>query len=180
MGGVVLPRQATGADRGPDHGGPGTRAAVLAGERAARRDLRDQIARLERQLGDAFVTAFPFGGLPPVAGTPAAPAARLLTLGELEQVRDDLAARLSAARAGIAEHADRQERARLAREHAFLDPAGHRFARISCRELGEPGCAWEVRPRLGLIGMLMGWWQVKLSSGCPLPGLIGTASCARC
>jgi hypothetical protein len=27
-----------------------------------------------------------------------------------------------------------------------------------------------VRPRLGLIGMLMGWWQVKLSSGCPLPG----------
>jgi hypothetical protein len=25
-----------------------------------------------------------------------------------------------------------------------------------------------VRPRLGLIGMLMGWWQVKLSSGCPL------------
>jgi hypothetical protein len=26
-----------------------------------------------------------------------------------------------------------------------------------------------VRPRLGLIGMLMGWWQVKLSSGCPLP-----------
>jgi hypothetical protein len=27
-----------------------------------------------------------------------------------------------------------------------------------------------VRPRLGLIGMLMGWWQVKLSSGCPLAG----------
>jgi hypothetical protein len=31
------------------------------------------------------------------------------------------------------------------------------------------GCGvWQVRPRLGLIGMLMGWWQVKLSSGCPL------------
>jgi hypothetical protein len=25
-----------------------------------------------------------------------------------------------------------------------------------------------VRPRLGLIGMLAGWWHVKLSSGCPL------------
>jgi hypothetical protein len=51
----------------------------------------------------------------------------------------------------------------------LLDPAAHRFARVSCRELGEPGCgAWQVRPRLGLIGMLMGWWQVKLSSGCPL------------
>jgi len=37
--------------------------------------------------------------------------------------------------------------------------------------VGEPGCGvWQVRPRLGLIGMLMGWWQVKLSSGCPLPG----------
>ena len=23
---------------------------------------------------------------------------------------------------------------------------------------------------MGLIGMLMGWWQVKLSSGCPLAG----------
>lgn len=27
---------------------------------------------------------------------------------------------------------------------------------------------WQVRPRLGLIGMLAGWWHVKLSSGCPL------------
>jgi hypothetical protein len=25
-----------------------------------------------------------------------------------------------------------------------------------------------VRPRLGLIGMLMGWWRVVISSGCPL------------
>ena len=28
---------------------------------------------------------------------------------------------------------------------------------------------------IGLIGMLMGWWQVKLSSGCPLPGGHGVA-----
>ncbi len=41
--------------------------------------------------------------------------------------------------------------------------------RVSNREIGEPGCGvWHVRPRLGLIGMLMGWWEVKLSSGCPL------------
>ena len=51
----------------------------------------------------------------------------------------------------------------------LLDPAKHRFARVSCRDLGEPGCGvYMVRPRLGLIGMLAGWWQVKLSSGCPL------------
>ena len=52
----------------------------------------------------------------------------------------------------------------------LLEPGKHRFERVSCSDLGQPGCgAWEVRPRLGLIGMLMGWWQVKLSSGCPLP-----------
>jgi hypothetical protein len=42
--------------------------------------------------------------------------------------------------------------------------------RVSREDIGERGCGhWEVRPRLGLVGMLMGWWQVKLSSGCPLP-----------
>jgi hypothetical protein len=41
---------------------------------------------------------------------------------------------------------------------------------VTQRELGAGGCGvWRVRPRLGLVGMLMGWWQVKLSSGCPLP-----------
>src|SRR5437588_9452588 len=32
-------------------------------QRAARRSLRAQIARLERELADAFVTAYPMGGL---------------------------------------------------------------------------------------------------------------------
>ena len=32
---------------------------------------------------------------------------------------------------------------------------------------------------MGLIGMLMGWWQVKLSSGCPLPGGRGWSADAR-
>jgi hypothetical protein len=49
------------------------------------------------------------------------------------------------------------------------DPAAHRFARVSREDLGETGCGgWEVRPRLGLIGMLAGWWHVVVSSGCPL------------
>ena len=138
-------------------------------ERAARRTLRTQIARLERDLSDAFVTAFGMGGLDqpePVAGEP-----RLLDLGELELVRDRLADRLHAARAQIAERADEQEDKRLQLERMLLDPGAYRNTRIPCRELGDPGCGvWQVKPRLGLIGMLMGWWQVKLSSGCPLPG----------
>ena len=149
-----------------------------ADERVARRSMRAQIARLEAELADAFVTAFPMGGLdrpPAYAATP-----RLLGLGELEQVRDDLAERLRVARVRIAERAREQEDKRLVLERMLLEPGAYRFVRITRAELGEPGCgAWEVRPRLGLIGMMMGWWQVKLSSGCPLAEGRGACSAAR-
>ena len=136
---------------------------------AARRSLRKQIAKLERELADAFVTAYPMGGLDQAhAISPRDP--RLLDLGELERVRDELAERLHAARVTIARKADVQAANRLYLERMLLEPAKHRFARVACTDIGEPGCGvWQVRPRLGLIGMLMGWWQVKLSSGCPLP-----------
>jgi hypothetical protein len=159
-------------DRRPPEQDDGGRAGLVdrADERAARRNLRAQIARLERQLADAFVTAFPMGGLqPPPAQVCAEP--RILGLGELEVVRDDLTERLRDARATISRRADEQHEKRLALERMLLEPGRYRFARISCEDLGEPGCgAWQVRPRMGLIGMLMGWWQVKLSSGCPLAG----------
>ena len=67
------------------------------------------------------------------------------------------------------ELARRQDEARVRLERMLLDPAGNRGVRISQRELGEPGCGvWRVAPRVGIIGRMMGWWQVKLSSGCPL------------
>ncbi len=149
--------------------------AVELDERAARRSLRGQIARLERDLADAFVTAFPMGGLPQPAAVAASP--RVLGLAELECVRDQLAERLHDSRALIAERADEQEEKRRTLERMLIDPARYRFARVSRAELGEPGCGvWQVRPRLGLIGMLMGWWQVKLSSGCPLARGRGAAA----
>jgi len=138
-------------------------------ERGARRTLRGQIARLEREFAAAFVTAYPMGGLDQPVAVSAAP--RVLDLGELERVRDELADRLHAARVTITRRADEQEDKRLILERMLLEPGSYRFVRISRRELGEPGCGvWQVRPRMGLIGMLMGWWQVKLSSGCPLAG----------
>ncbi|HEV8153342.1 MAG TPA: hypothetical protein VGP78_10425 [Solirubrobacteraceae bacterium] len=149
--------------------------AAVDAQRVARVELRRQIAGLERQLCDALVTAFTqaapgaLGGEPPAPGERRAGCPRVLSLGELEAVRDDLAARLSDARARLTELGDRQEAARALRERMLLEPGRHRFARVSSRELGEGGCGvYQVRPRLGLIGMLMGWWQVKLSSGCPL------------
>ena len=138
-------------------------------ERAARRTLREQIARLEGELSDAFVAVFQMGG--PALAPGSAGEARLLGLGELEQIRDSLATRLAGARATISHLAERQAESRVRLERMMLEPGKYRFHRVALRDIGEPGCGvWEVRPRLGLIGMLMGWWQVKLSSGCPLAG----------
>jgi hypothetical protein len=138
-------------------------------QRAARRSMRGQIARLERELSGAFVTAFELGGVAPAGRASGDP--RMLDLGELEEVRDELAERLHGARAEITELADVHAANRVLLERMLLEPGKYRFMRIPRRDLGEPGCGvWQVRPRMGLIGMLMGWWQVKLSSGCPLAG----------
>jgi hypothetical protein len=151
---------------------------LVPDERAARRTLRAQIAKLERELADAFVTSFQMGG--PAMSGQVRGEPRLLGLGELEQVRDDLADRLRAARQTISELADAQAAKRIELERMLLEPGKYRFARISRHDIGEPGCGvWQVRPRLGLIGMLMGWWQVKLSSGCPLARGRGPVAAAR-
>jgi hypothetical protein len=147
-------------------------AATLPGqaeEAAARRTLRQQIGLLESELAKTFVTAFEMRIGAPATAAGACGGPRLLDLGELELVRDELAGRLHDARAQLAAGEQSQARKRELLARMRLEPGHHRFTRISCRELGEPGCGvWQVRPRLGLVGMLMGWWQVTLSSGCPL------------
>jgi hypothetical protein len=145
-----------------------------ARQRAARRELRRQIALLEGQLSDVLVALFPHGGIDapgagPIAGQTRPAGPRVLSLGELERVRDRLAGRVAEARAELTALGERQARARVRLERMLLAPGEHRFARIANADLGEGGCGvWQVRPRLGLIGMLAGWWHVKLSSGCPL------------
>jgi hypothetical protein len=132
-------------------------------ERAARRDLCDQIARLELDLARGLADAFPRRE-PARPGRSASAQAgpRLLTLGQLERIRDELADRAAALR-------DHRGPALL--EQMRAAPERHRWVTVTSDDLGEPGCTvWQVRPRLGLIGMLMGWWRVKISSGCPLPG----------
>src|SRR5436190_23914416 len=66
-------------------------------ERAARADLRRQIAAMELALARLFGSAFPRKGIEfavPGMGGP-----RLLSVDELERVRDDLAARLKEVKA---------------------------------------------------------------------------------
>src|SRR5947209_352207 len=139
-------------------------------DRAARRDLRDQVARLERDLQDTLVTAFPRTGLSVSLAPMRAAGPRVLSLGELESLRDRLSAKLGESRAQLAARVEIEEDNRRLLERMLLEPGKYRHVRIANADIGEGGCGvWEVRPRLGLIGMLCGWWQVKLSSGCPLP-----------
>ena len=137
---------------------------AAAGARAA---LREQVARLERDLA-AY----------PVAGDHERPRpARMLGLADLERVRDDLVERVHAARSAAAERAEREREARDRLEAMLADPAAHPGERVRLADLGLPGCgSYRVRPRYGLLGMLRGWWVVKLSSGCPLPGYTGKRS----
>ena len=133
----------------------------VGGERSARESQRAQIAGLERRVA----------AVPPqfVKGVRGRRGPGVLTLGELERARDELIDTLRAGERAAAREAEAQAAARARVESMLADPAAHRWERVAREELGETGCgAYHVRPRLGLLGMLAGWWEVKLSSGCPL------------
>ncbi|HEX2232188.1 MAG TPA: hypothetical protein VHG69_02370 [Thermoleophilaceae bacterium] len=137
-------------------------------ERGARRTLTAQVKRLEEELAGLITSAWPRTDA--VAAPPASRGrgARLLALGELEALRDELTERVRAAKRVVAERAAAEERSRRLIEEMQLDPAAHRWVRVTNVDVGEGGCKnWHVRPRAGLLGMLMGWWRVIVSSGCP-------------
>ena len=148
--------------------GPAPVAVPQVDERAARRTLRAQIARLERELASACLDACPrIDPGPPPRALAAGP--RVLTLGELERVGDALADRLARVRDDVDAQLLRQAESRALLERMFAEPAAYKWVRVSNAQLGEPGCRhFHVRPRLGPVGLLAGWWHVKVSSGCPL------------
>jgi hypothetical protein len=134
---------------------------------AARRSLRGQIAKLERELAALFASAYPRRGFEWRVSSPGG-GPRLLDIGELETVRDELAARFEDTRRALRDRAYVEEANRERIEALIAEPARFKWVRISNADIGEPGCKfWHSRPRYGLIGMLMGWWRVKISSGCP-------------
>jgi hypothetical protein len=143
---------------------------LAADEREARKQLRDQISRLEAELADLFAKAFGHTEIPHrVDAITAAP--RVLDLGELEVIRDSLADRVAEARLAIAERERVEQGNRELVQEMLAAPQDFKWVRVSREDMGLPGCGhWHSRPRLGPIGMLMGWWRVKISSGCPLAG----------
>ena len=144
-------------------------------ERAARAELRRQIARLERELAGMFASAFPRGAVEWTVAGGGAP--RILSVGELEEVRDALADRVADVRSILDGRSTVEARNRELIERMVAAPERYKWVRVSNVDIGEPGCRhWHSRPKLGLIGMLMGWWRVKVSSGCPLAGGRRTAA----
>ncbi|MDX6616146.1 MAG: hypothetical protein QOD60_1237 [Solirubrobacterales bacterium] len=155
------------AGRGGEILPPLETAVTEVDERRARRDLRRQIARMEAELGRLFGAAFPRTGIEWGVAAPGGP--RVLGVAELEQIRDAMADRLAETRATLGEIAEDEQAYRELVEDIVADPASHKWVRVRSESLGEPSCRhWHVRPRWGVLGMLAGWWRVKLSSGCPL------------
>jgi hypothetical protein len=135
--------------------------------RAARRSLLDQIGRLEAELAGLFCSTWPRKGFE--LSVPGRGGPRLLSLAELEEVRDALAARVQHARRALSDRTYAEECNRRLIEEMLLAPERHKWVRVANEDIGEPGCKhWHVRPRWGIIGMLLNWWRVRISSGCPL------------
>jgi hypothetical protein len=144
----------------------GERVDLLT-ERRVRDDLRRQIALLEKRLGELFASAFPRKGMDWTVGALGGP--RVLGVAELERVRDALAVKLGQAQAELGRRGEIEEHNRGLLESMIAEPEAHPWVRVSAEDVGEPSCrTWHSRPRWGILGMLMGWWRVKHSSGCPL------------
>jgi hypothetical protein len=136
-------------------------------ERSARADLRRQIAAMELALARLFGSAFPRKGIEFAVAGVGGP--RVLSVDELEQVRDGLALRIQEVKADLHDYAVVEERNRELIERMTADPVSYKWVRVYNEDIGEPGCKnWHVKPRWGPLGALMGWWRVKMSSGCPL------------
>jgi hypothetical protein len=150
--------------------GPPRAPRTLPVERPARQDLLDQVARLETELAGLFCSTWPRKGFEWQVAGHGGP--RLLKLDELERLRDDLAHRVSDARRSLSDRTWVEEQNRRLIEEMLLEPEKHKWVRVAHEDIGEPGCRhWHVRPRFGLLGMLLNWWRVRISSGCPLaPG----------
>jgi hypothetical protein len=147
------------------HAVPGTEVE----ESAVRRQLRAQIAHLETELASLFCSTYPRKGFE--WKVPARRGPRLLSITDLEELRDDLAERLQHNRRALGDRTYVEELNRRRIEEMMLAPEEHKWVRVRNEDIGEKGCKqWHVLPRFGPLGMLMNWWRVKISSGCPLAG----------
>jgi DNA-binding transcriptional regulator YhcF (GntR family) len=136
-----------------------------ADQRAARRELRRQIGRLEAELASYPRELQP----PPSPEERPHHGGRIAGVAELEATRDALLEQVARVRETDARRERRRSAARDKVEEMVRDPEGHKWHWVSSEDTGDPGCKeWRVTPRFGPVGAAMGWWRVKVSGGCPL------------
>lgn len=133
---------------------------------AQRREFMRHIERLELDLQQVLSALTPRNRPQHSSAGKARP--HLLSLTELELVRDALAIELSHAEDVLAVQIHSRHEKRSLLKRMTEEPVKFRWARVTTVDLGEPGCrSWEVVPKLGPVGMLANWWRVRISSGCP-------------
>jgi len=138
-----------------------------AGAATLRRELRAQISRIETELA-AYAWNDPLRPPPDRVAT-AVPVARVASVEELSRTRNELIDRLARLRGEADRRALREQAGRVHVESMMDDPSSHHWEMVTSEQLGEPDCKnWRVVPRWGPVGAIMGWWRVKVSSGCPL------------
>jgi hypothetical protein len=135
-------------------------------DRAQREAFLGHIEQLERDLQQVLSALAAVNRRMRVTPSPAKP--HLLSLAELELVRDGLAAELGRAQDALARQITTRREKRSLLKRMTEAPVKFRWAKVTTIDLGEPGCrSWEVVPKLGPVGMLANWWRIRVSSGCP-------------
>ena len=118
-------------------------------ERAARADLRRQkIAAIELQLARLFGSAFPRHRIE--FGVPGMGGPRLLTVDELERVRDSLGTPgCRTSRGDCDQQVYVETRNRELIEEMIADPATHKWVRVFNEDIGSPAASTGTRSRGG-------------------------------
>ncbi len=147
---------------------PSTEGPVL------RRELRAQISRLERELSQ-YAWHDPRRPAAPGPVT-AQPVGRIASVEDLEQMRGEMIERLAQLRGEAERRGASEQGAREHVEEMISRPRDHRWQIVTAEQTGDPGCkSWRVVPSYGPLGAIMGWWRVKVSSGCPLAAPLAAA-----
>ena len=144
---------------------------------AIRAALREQIGRLEQEIA---TYAWHDPSSPPEPRPRGAePVGRIVGVEELERTRAELIDRLRRLRGEATRRGSSEAAVRAHVERMVSDPAQHRWEMVGSEAAGEPGpgCkTWRVVPAWGPVGAIMGWWRVKVSSGCPSAGPLAAAT----